>query len=224
MITSIITNYNQGRFFADAYNSIIQQTVKPVEIIIVDDASTDNSVEIIKNVLEKSNYIPTKLIQHPVNRGPSAARNTAIAEVKTEFLSLLDGDDYYLKSKFEKSLPYLERFRGQVGMVYSDFFVQENGKPLIHEMKLSHSLEVLAQTCMPHTASLFPRNIFDIVGGFNENMHGAEDYEMWRRIASVSMILHVPEPLYVYRQHGENFTIKRRNEVLENTKRIHQNG
>lgn len=224
MITSIITNYNQGRFFEDAYNSLVQQTLKPTEIIVVDDASTDDSVEIIKRTLDKSNYIPTKLIIHSQNKGPSAARNTAIAEVKTEFLSFLDCDDYYLKTKLQKSLPYLERFRGQVAMVYSDFFKQEIGQPLIHEMKLSHSLEVLSKVCMPHTASVFATNIFQIIGGFNESLHGAEDYEMWRRIASNAMILHVPEPLYVYRLHGENFTIKRRQEVLDNTRRLHQNG
>lgn len=219
-VSAIIINYNLGRFFEDAYKSLRKQTRLPDELIIVDDCSTDNSIQIIENVLSKyPGKFPSTVIRHDQNLGASSARNTGIQASKHEVVALLDGDDFYYKNKIEKSMNYLEKFQNQVAMVYSDYDMWDGNTPK-REFKFSYDSELMMQTCLPNSDSLIAKNIFEQVGYFNPQIHGAEDYDMWMRIAKEAMVIHIPEALFCYRIHGDNFTIRQRNQVLTNTQRL----
>lgn len=217
IITSIIINYNNEKFIADAIDSINKQTLLPNELIIVDDASTDKSTQKITEAIKKLT-LPVKFITHPENKGAAAARNTAINAAQGDILAFLDGDDIYYKDKIKRSLEYMIKYP-KVGMVYSDYDVQENGK--IHrEYARSFDLMLLKDDCLPNSNSLIRKSVFQEAGLFNESLRGAEDYDMWLRIATRTQIIHIPEALFLYRMHGDNFTVKHTQEVINNTKRI----
>lgn len=216
-ITAAIINYNNSEWISEAIASIKKQTRQPNELIIVDDCSTDQSLEKIKKELEFIK-IPVKVIKHEYNKGASAARNTAIKESNHPIIAFLDGDDVYYRTKIEKSMVYLEKYPA-IGLVYSDYDTQENGS-LRREFKYSFDMGLMKKTCLANSNSLIRKSVFDRVGLFNEDIRGAEDYDMWIRIAAAFPMIHIPEALFMYRMHGNNFTITNTQQVIENTKRL----
>lgn len=225
-ITAIITSFNTGQYFKEAFSSIVKQTLLPKQIIIVDDASTDNTVKTIESVLAElehyTNNIDIVKIFRKENGGASAARNDGIKAAKGEVIALLDGDDFFYKDKFAKSIAILEEFP-LVGMVYSDFekWDLQEGKT-VREFKPAYDPRILAQTCIANTNSLFLRSVFSdqMAGLFNEELRGGEDYDMWIRISRHRLLYHIPEALFCYRMHGDNITIKNRSTVIDNTRKI----
>ena len=115
-ISVLIPNYNQGRFFAAALGSILKQTLSPTEIVVVDDKSTDDSVKIIDTELKSKQAvlvekeISVKFIKRETNGGLATCRNTGLQEITSEFVALLDCDDFYYPDKIKKSIEVLERF------------------------------------------------------------------------------------------------------------------
>lgn len=212
-ISAIIINYNNDKFIEEAIRSVQKQSHPVQEIIVVDDCSTDKSIEKINGV-----NIPIKLIRHEKNMGPSAARNTGIKNATGEILAFLDGDDTYHKDKIKNSITYFEKYP-EVGMVYTDYEVLENNN-LRREFARSFDYQLLKEDCLPNSNSLIRKSVFATVGMFNESIRGAEDYEMWIRIAQKYMIIHIPEALFLYRMHGQNFTTTNASQVIKNTQGI----
>lgn len=221
MISVIVTNYNHGEFVIDAYKSLLKQTLKPDEIIIVDDCSTDSSVEVIKNFLSSKKLdIETRLILRDKNGGSAAARNEGIQNAQGDIIALLDGDDIYYKDKLEKSVAILRQYP-LVGMVYSDYDGWDfDNKKLEREYKPAYDQRILRQTCVANTNSVFRKATFERAGLFNEEIRGGEDYEMWIRLSQFFILYHIPESLFAYRMHGKNMTILNRDQVIANTNRI----
>ncbi len=138
-ISVIIPNYNNEKFISQCIESILNQTLLPDEIIVVDDCSTDNSVNIIKKY--EKEYPNIKGIYLLKNRGVSNARNTGIKEAKTEYLSFIDGDDYYYsKYKLENEMNLIKKFadKNKDIIAYSATMnVDINGNPLSINNSLS---------------------------------------------------------------------------------------
>jgi len=125
LVSVYITSYNKSRYIAESIESVLSQTIQPAEIIIVDDASNDNSREIIKGY--QSRY-PRKIktIYHENNYGISKARNTAIKNCGEDIITFLDADDYYFPRKIETELKKIKH--KEYGCVYSNHkFIDENG-------------------------------------------------------------------------------------------------
>lgn len=229
MITSVITNFNQGKFIESALNSLLGQIMLPSEIIVVDDKSTDNSVELIEKCIGKyTGPIPIHFVKRETNGKPGGARNSAIKIAKGDIITFLDIDDYYYKDKIQKSVEVLEK-NPEVGLVYSDYDKMDlrSGKTM-REFKHPYDFALLWQTCIVSTNSVIRAEVFKegVVGLFNEKYLVAEDYEMWLRIARKYILWHIPEPLFMYRLHGENLTIKygyTMNKVVEEIKRNYIN-
>ncbi|HFF5272228.1 TPA: glycosyltransferase family 2 protein, partial [Acinetobacter baumannii] len=105
-LVSIITpSYNSAKYIGKTIDSVISQTYKKWELIIIDDCSTDSSVEIIKDYENKDNRI--KLIQLKENSGAAVARNTGIQLARGRFIAFLDSDDSWLPEKLEKQLKFM---------------------------------------------------------------------------------------------------------------------
>ena len=108
MVSIITPSHNASKFISECINSVLLQTYKDWEMIIVDDLSDDNSVEIIKSFSEKDSRI--KLIELDKNGGPAKARNRAIKESKGDFIAFLDADDLWREDKLEKQLNFMKRY------------------------------------------------------------------------------------------------------------------
>ena len=129
MISVYITSFNKGKYLRQAITSVLNQSLQPEEIIIVDDGSNDNSREIIKGFASRYPEIIKPIINEN-NYGIAKTRNIAISHCKGELITFVDGDDYFFPSKLESELKIIRN--GNYGCVYSnhvfvDEFNNENG-------------------------------------------------------------------------------------------------
>ena len=121
----ILPNYNKGKFLEEAINSVINQTYKNWHLFIIDDYSTDNSLEIIDKLSNLKNITIVKLNK---NKGPSFCRNYAMRISKSKYISFIDSDDVWSSNKLEKQIDFMEK--NNFTFTYTDYtsFVEENGK------------------------------------------------------------------------------------------------
>lgn len=215
-VAVVIINYNQGHLIKDAINSVYTQTYLPNELIIVDDLSTDDSVEKIKGFLKnRPKTINTKIITHTINTGQCGARNTGITNSKSDYIALLDGDDYYYPDKLEKSIAILDKYP-EVGIVYSDYDVlNTKTKEMQREFKESYNFHHLISACIVSTNSVYRRQIFQQNGLLNPEYRWAGDYEFYLRASPNWMYWHIPQALFCYRMHGDNITLTTPEKVIE---------
>jgi len=128
-ISVYITSYNKGKYLSEAIESVLQQTLKPYEIIIVDDASSDNSQDIIKSYANTYSELITPIFNEK-NFGVSYCRNKALESITGDLVTYLDGDDYYYLNKLENESKYLINNK-QFQAVYSNFnYIDASGGAL----------------------------------------------------------------------------------------------
>ena len=213
-VSVIIPTYQHAHFVAEAIESVLAQTYPDYEIIVVDDGSTDDTVEVLSRFGERITVI------HQPNRGVSAARNTGIRASKGEHIAFLDADDVWMPDKLEKQIPLLERDEA-VGLVGSDMMIfDEHGtRSGIFERTPPQSGMVYATlfASIGRSFILMPtvvvrRRCFDEVGFFDETLTISEDADMWLRISQRWAVDFVSEPLAKYRMSA--------NQAHKNTERM----
>jgi glycosyltransferase involved in cell wall biosynthesis len=215
-VSVILPCYNGEQFIHEAIASVLNQTFKDLEIIVVDDGSTDDSVKIIETFLGDKRV---RLLRHSVNRGIPATRNTGIKDSSGSFISFLDQDDLWLPGKLEKQLAVFENDTARdVGLVFSDIRVlNSEGRSREHENRVTFDfnsasrLEILRELLMrnfiPIISALIRSDCFDKIGLLDEEIKsGADDYDFCVRLAMKSTFVHMTEVLAVRREHGSNYT------------------
>jgi len=217
MITVVITTYKREPvMILRALNSILEQTLKDIEIIIVDDSPNDyplrNSVkEMIWEQQEAHSDVGIKYIQHAKNMGACAARNTGLAAAKGQYIAFLDDDDEWLPEKLRKQALLMKD--PSVGLVYCGHYKMDDNKNSISlgdnkylHGQIFHRLlyhNFIYSTSFP----LIRTEVLKAVGGFDVLMKSAQDYDLWLRIAQKYNIECVEEPLVIYHVHaGEQIT------------------
>lgn len=202
LISVIIPNYNYGDYIADAIESVLSQTYPEVEIIVVDDGSTDDSKS---KVIKYGSRV--RLVQQQ-NKGVSAARNRGIAESNGRFIAFLDADDKWHPEKLSRQFEQMNN--PKVGMVYCGLqYMDAKGRFLSVNLSGSEGyvlkeLALLEGPGVPASGSsaLVRRECFERVGLFDESLSTSADWDMWRRIACHYEIRIVREPLVFYRVHA----------------------
>ncbi|GAH83893.1 unnamed protein product, partial [marine sediment metagenome] len=119
-VSVIIPTYNRADMVGRAIQSVINQTYQDFEIIIIDDASTDNTREVAREFQEREKRI--KYFKHEINKGGGAARNTGIKNSKGEYIAFLDSDDEWYPEKLEKQIEIFNKNDENLGVVYSGVF------------------------------------------------------------------------------------------------------
>lgn len=194
LVSVVIPCRDHGRFLDEAVSSVLAQGVADVEIVVVDDGSTDPFTVAL---LERYDRPRTRVLRTPP-RGPSAARNTGIAESRGAFLLPLDADDRLRPAFLEKTLALLQDDPG-VGIVDTEAerFGALSGAWPRPEFRLPHFL--LGNTIAP--AALFRRADFLRTSGYNPNMaQGWEDFDFWLSLVALGRVARrVPEVLFDYR-------------------------
>lgn len=200
-VSVIIPTHNYARFLVDAAESVLSQTFDDLELIIVDDGSTDNTADVVKQFLkdQRVRYI------YQDNKGPSAARNAGIRKAKGELIALLDADDIWLPSKLRKQVKVIGESE-DVGLVYClAEHVDEKGDALTH-MPMPHMEQPTFRDLLyfPLTLPscvLIRKHVLDEVGLFDETISHNEDADMWIRILRYYKSAYVNEMLVRIRKH-----------------------
>ncbi len=194
-VSVIIPSYNYGAYLEDAIVSVLQQTVKAQEIIVINDGSEDNTVSVAQK-------FPVKLINNP-HQGVVLARNCGICQAQGEFILPLDADDKLHPQFLEKTLPIIQS-SPNIGVVYTHRVLF--GKLNISVHCEEFSLERLMQKNIVTGCALFKKSIWLECGGYHCDMElGYEDWDFWLAIAKRSWEFKlVPDELVFCRKHEKN--------------------
>jgi glycosyltransferase involved in cell wall biosynthesis len=203
LVSVIIPTYNYAHFLREAIDSVIEQTFKDYEIIVVDDGSTDDTKEVIKQYSCNIHYIYKK------NSGPNSSRNAGIKASCGKYIAFLDADDKWLSNKLALQIALIER-NENIGLVYgtSIFFDNVSGAfikkfPSVDVCCRGNILkELYLNQIISSPTPLIRRAVFEKIGIFDESRHYSDDWEMWLRIASEYEFDFTPEPLALYRVHN----------------------
>lgn len=194
-VSVIIPSFNRTHTIARALDSVLAQTTPVKEIIVVDDGSTDNTLEFLA-----SNYPQVTVISQE-NRGVSAARNVGIKTASGDWIALLDSDDEWLPDKLEVQLQVLQSQSG-MRLCHSDEIWIRNGHRVNPMHKHEKSGGWIYKKCLrlcaiSPSSALMHRSLFDEYGLFDELLPACEDYDMWLRICSRMPVVYVDEKLIV---------------------------
>ncbi|MCP5004008.1 MAG: glycosyltransferase [Planctomycetes bacterium] len=180
LVSVIIPTYNYAHFIERCINSVLSQTYKNIEIIVVDDGSSDNTVYILKKYGKKINYYSQK------NSGLSNARNTGIKFSKGDVLQFLDSDDILATTAIEDRIKLMDADK-MVIICRNQLFEKftENGPVSVGEYKLpaiKSAKAILYSNIAPVHAFLVHKNVVNQIGLFDESLDACEDYDYWFRV------------------------------------------
>jgi glycosyltransferase involved in cell wall biosynthesis len=206
-VSVIIPMYNREDFIVETIRSVLDQTYPNIELIVVDDGSTDDSRKVLKQFEGK-----IRVLEHPgkVNRGQSAAINLGIRSSEGRYVAILDSDDLFAPRKIQLQVEYLEN-HPDIGLVYGNgYYIDEEGEKLYPIYQIGHKEysrpELVLLDCYINipSNSLIRRSVLDLVGGFDESMRSAQDHDMAVRLAEVTRFAYLDEVLWYYRRHGSS--------------------
>jgi glycosyltransferase involved in cell wall biosynthesis len=200
LVSVIIPSYNYGRFVTQAVDGALAQTYPNLEVIVVDDGSTDDTRQRLEPYGDRIRYI------YQDNRGLSAARNTGIRHAGGEWIALLDADDLWHPQKIETQLAAIRRL-DQIGLMGSPPAEQmpEHLPPEPPMQRLGVRDFLLVSRFGPSSA-LVRRDCFDKVGYFDERLRSVEDRDMWLRLAVQFPAVVVESPCWTYRIHADQMS------------------
>src|SRR5262245_61752725 len=204
-VSVAIPAYNAARYLAEAIDSVLAQTFTDLEIVVVDDGSTDDTPEVLQQ------YKPPVRWIRQLNLGLSGARNRGVLESRAPLVAFLDADDVWVPTKLEQQVRELSG-RPEFGVAYSAF------------IEGSADLKPIGVTSRGRTGVILPdlltrgnivgtpstvvcrRFLFDQRGGFDPRLSQCHDWDMWIRLATVAKFLYLTEPLIIHRRHETNMS------------------
>ena len=216
-VSVIIPAYNQARFLADAVNSVLAQTCRDFEIVIVDDGSTDETPTVAQGFFDAAPWDAAgsnrvRLFRQE-NRGLAGARNTGIRQARGEFIALLDSDDLWLPGFLEKMLA-LAGDHPEAAVLYCGWrYVDEGGRllPEAPHLTVIPPMEMHARMLRANQLNvctvLLRREAVLQAGLFDESFRRLEDWDLWLRLLEeVCTFVGLKEPLVLYRLHGSSLS------------------
>lgn len=205
-ISVIIPLYNKEREIGDTLRSVLAQTLRPAEIVVVDDGSTDRSADIVREIAAAN---PLVRLVPQANAGECAARNRAIAETTGEYIALLDADDQWRPGFLQEIAALIEEFP-DCGLYCTAFdIVSHEGEfpadcPAERGVVDNFFRDSAHRYIAIPSASCIPRRVFDDVGGFPDGMKMGGDLYMWIKIARRYRICFSPARLCRYSRVASN--------------------
>lgn len=208
-VSVIIPTYNRRQFVCDAIDSVLNQTYKDYEILVVDDASADETYEFLKEKY-KDKII---LIRNKENRGVSFSRNIGMKNSKGEYICFLDSDDIWKKNKLAQQIEFFKNHPDSVVNQTEEIWLKD-GK--FKNQKKKHAkpngecfTKILSICLVCASAVIIKREIFNEVGLFDESLEVCEDFELWLRIGAKYPIHLLPEALTIKRSgHSDQLSAK----------------
>lgn len=201
-VSVVVPTYNRAHLLGRSIRSVLNQTYQDFEIIVIDDASTDNTEELIMSLGNEQ----IRYIRHEKNKGAAAARNTGIKAARGSFIAFQDSDDEWLPEKLEKQMKVFKTSQEEVGMVYSDMWRQHGTKKryfhapsinpedgIVYERALNYLLANIGVQ-----SALIRKKCFAKAGLFDEEFKRYIDLEFFIRLSKYFYFYHIKEPLVIY--------------------------
>jgi glycosyltransferase involved in cell wall biosynthesis len=215
LVTVIIGSYNQAKYVEECLESVRRQTYRPVQLIIVDDCSTDDSVRVIRRWMD-DHQSDGQLIVHDSNRGVSAVANAALSAAKGKYVALLSADDAWAGQKLERQVDLLESLPDEVGVAYGGVCnIDEHGRATPRPSYFHDADEDIYRALIRRrnfivaSSTLVRKACFDAVGPYDESLL-VEDFDMWLRLAHAYRFAHSPDASTYRRKHPASFSALRR--------------
>lgn len=200
--------YNAQPYLRQAVDSILGQTFHDFEFVIIDDGSTDCSADILRDYAGREPRI--RLTSRP-NTGYLRALNEGLAICQGEYVVRMDADDVALPERLERQIAFLDRHRECLMVGSALVRIDADGDVLCEEpLPLEHD-EIESRLwqglgAIGHPAAVIRRQVLIDVGGYRQEYYGAEDHDLWLRLAERGRLANLPEPLLMCRIHPGNFT------------------
>ncbi len=199
-VSIILPTYNGARYLRQSIESCLNQTHRDIELIVVDDCSTDGSASILEAYAGRNNV---RLIRHGSNKKLPAALNTGFALATGALLTWTSDDNYFAPDAVERMTGYLEK-HPDTPFVYTDCWIVDADGQVVRRKEAGppeHLREGCAITCF-----LYRREVYEATGEYDSELFRIEDYDYWLRIMKHFRMGWLPEPVYYYRRHSASLT------------------
>ncbi len=219
-ISVVIPAYNYAHFLPKAIDSVLEQTYRNYEIVVVDDGSTDNTAAVVAAYGNRVRYIYKK------NAGLPAARNTGIKAARFEFVGFLDADDEWLPNRLQDAMDRFATLPEEYAiMACRSVLINAEGSGVHRKSLLPEGVfevgcgDILLKTRFSPSSVIARRSAFESCGYFDESLRSSEDREMWIRITSRFKALLNGERLIRARRHSSNMS-SHADRMTQNTRRV----
>ena len=196
-VSVIIPTYNRAHLLRESIESVLSQTHRDLELIVVDDGSTDDTEKVV------SSYLPHLTYLYQEHQGVSAARNKGLERAQGNYLTFLDSDDLWLPTKLQLQMRFMKHHPDALICYTEEIWIRRGVRvnPMKKHKKYSGMIfEYCLPRCIvsPSSVLIDPR-VLDDVGTFDETFEACEDYDLWLRISSRYPIYLIDTPLIVKR-------------------------
>ena len=212
VISVVMSVYNGEKYLRESIESILEQTYKNFEFIIINDGSTDSTREIILSY----NDPRICLIDNEENMGLTKSLNKGLKIARGEYIARMDADDISMPERFESQIDFLNHHRDYAVVGTFLKVINEDSKVVFTiEKPIQHTdiREFLNKdNCIGHGSAMIRKTCLQNVGFYDESIEKSQDYELWLRISQNYRLANIPQYLYMWRNHKENISEKHRNE------------
>nr|WP_294925884.1 glycosyltransferase [uncultured Flavobacterium sp.] len=210
LVTVVLPCYNAELYVEEAVRSIMCQTYSNLEILLIDDCSTDSTSSILLSLAQEDKRI--RIIRNEQNLKLVKTLNKGIDEAKGKFIARMDADDVSLLERIEKQVEFMLLYP-EVDLCGTNYSIIDGKGNKIEDfvnipLTSKEIATALLFTCpIGHPTVLFKKDKIQNLGKYDEKMINIEDYELWLRVSANGLIVNLPEPLLKYRWHGDNISI-----------------
>jgi glycosyltransferase involved in cell wall biosynthesis len=220
-VSVVMAVRNGGKYLEDAVNSILSQTFRDFEFIIIDDASTDNTSEYLRSL---SGSCITIMVNSE-NLGLTKSLNMGVHMASGEYIARIDADDISYPTRLEKQAKFLD-MRPEVGLlgtycnVINETGCIKNSGGHLCTSNIDISRMLLVDNYFAHCSTMFRRDMFLAIGGYSEKYRYAQDYELWTQFALRGLVVKFPEWLVAWRELPDGLTATKRDKQTYAAARI----
>ncbi|MEN8129860.1 MAG: glycosyltransferase [Pseudomonadota bacterium] len=223
VVCVIIPAYNRVEYIDQTISSVLEQTYSHVDLIVVDDGSTDGTLERIQTYGDRLTLLTH---ENCANKGQSASLNLGLKAARGEYIAVLDSDDYWHPDKLDVQVGYLERNPG-IGLLYTNGYAVDSDGNIIYPMYPDDHREnndpnnvLLDCYILLPQNSLVRKSVYNSVGHFEESYRAAQDHDMLIRISENTQFAYLPDRLFYYRVHDDSISGKNQKVRWKNGFRI----
>ena len=203
VVSVLMPVYNGERYLAEAIDSILNQTFKDFEFIIINDCSSDNTMKILNTY----NDYRIHVINNEVNLGVAKSLNRGLAVAKGEYIARMDADDISMPNRLLKEADFLAN-NMNVGLLGTSWISMDEGGKELSTARVYSGPDAAHFMC--HGSIMMRTKCIDKVGGYRSIIKHAQDYDLWLRLREICELANITEPLYKLRIHGNSISAKKR--------------